>query len=90
MLLRLLEALQPLLEAKNIAGFSDGSALVYSLKDDDSLDILSEWKEPRSKETKFIGLSLSPTSVRLLPTFFYQSEHPSTLGQHLPAPQMAR
>jgi hypothetical protein len=69
-LLRLREALQPFLEAKNIAGFSDGSALVYSLKDDDSLDVLSEWKEPRLKETKFIGLSLSSTSVRLLPTYY--------------------
>lgn len=47
----------------NIAGFSDGSALVYSLKDDDSFDVLSEWKESRSKESKFIGLSLSPTAA---------------------------
>lgn len=70
MLLRLREALQPLHEAKNIAGFSDGSALVYALKDDDSFDVLSEWKEPRLKGTKFIGLSLSPTSVRLLPTYY--------------------
>ncbi|TRM57579.1 hypothetical protein BD626DRAFT_514348 [Schizophyllum amplum] len=43
------------------AGYSNGSAAMYSLDGDDTIDVLSEWKEPRFKQ-QYVGLGILPTS----------------------------
>ncbi|PPQ78075.1 hypothetical protein CVT25_015609 [Psilocybe cyanescens] len=50
-------------QAKLAAAFSDGSCLASSLNDDDSLEMLLEWKEPRIVANKFVGMSISDSSV---------------------------
>uniref|UniRef100_A0A8H7Y5W5 Ribosome biogenesis protein NSA1 n=1 Tax=Psilocybe cubensis TaxID=181762 RepID=A0A8H7Y5W5_PSICU len=45
------------------AAFSDGTCFASSLKDDDSLETLLEWKEPRIVANKFVGMSILDSSV---------------------------
>ncbi|KAF8959039.1 hypothetical protein BDZ97DRAFT_1906298 [Flammula alnicola] len=45
------------------AAFSDGSCFVSAVKEDDTFEVLSEWKEPRIVGSKFIGTSLTESSA---------------------------
>ncbi|KAF8163257.1 hypothetical protein B0H34DRAFT_650386 [Crassisporium funariophilum] len=45
------------------AAFSDGSSLVSVVKDDDTLEVLSEWKEDRIAANRFVGLSLTESAT---------------------------
>ena len=46
------------IQGKIAAAFSNGSLLLSALKEDDSLEVLAKWNEPRLGENKLIGLSL--------------------------------
>jgi len=45
------------------AAFSNGSLHLSALKQDDTLEVLAKWNEPRLAENKFIGLSLDNNAV---------------------------
>ncbi|KIM49170.1 hypothetical protein M413DRAFT_98830 [Hebeloma cylindrosporum] len=46
-------------QVKFSAAFADGSCSVFSLKKDDNIKTLCEWKEPHISGGKFIGMSLT-------------------------------
>jgi hypothetical protein len=43
------------------AAFSDGSSVVSTLSNDDKLEVVAEWKEPRLTSGRFIGSALRAT-----------------------------
>ncbi|KJA20199.1 hypothetical protein HYPSUDRAFT_217095 [Hypholoma sublateritium FD-334 SS-4] len=45
------------------AAFSNGSCFISTVNEDDVLEVLSEWKEPRSGGSKFVGIALTEDSV---------------------------
>ena len=49
------------IEVKAATGFSDGSAALYSIGEDDEIEVLSEWKETRFKQ-RYVGLGLLGSS----------------------------
>lgn len=49
------------IEVKAATGFSDGSAALYSIGEDDEVEVLSEWKETRFKQ-RYVGLGLLGSS----------------------------
>lgn len=55
--------LNQMIQAKLSAAFSNGSCFISTVNEDDVLEVLSEWKEPRSVGSKFVGIALTEECV---------------------------